>query len=85
MMRRARVIMVAAGACPDGREPARLGLVTEQDYRSLVRLAAFLARDRVTSERIVAEALRDGAPDADLATVRRSVVIRSRAWLRRDL
>jgi hypothetical protein len=53
--------------------------VTEQDYRSLVRLAAFLARDRATGERIVAEALRDGAPDADLATVRRGVVSRSRA------
>jgi hypothetical protein len=70
--------------CPDGREPARLSLVTEHDYRSLVRLAAFLARDRATSERIVAEVLRDCAPDADLATVRRGVVSRSRAWLRRD-
>jgi hypothetical protein len=59
--------------------------VTEQDYRALVRLAAFLARDRATSERIVAEALRDSAPDADLVTVRRRVVSRSRAWLRRDL
>lgn len=59
--------------------------MTEHDYRSLVRLAAFLVRDRATSERIVAEALRDGAPDADLATVQRSVVIRSPAWLRRDL
>ena len=59
--------------------------MTEQDYRALVRLAAFLVRDQATSERIVAEALRDGAPDADLVTVRRRVVSRSRAWLRRDL
>ena len=60
-----------------------------EQHRSLMRLAAFLARDDAVATPIVADsfaALRDTGltGDAALSFVRRGVVTRSRAWLRRD-
>jgi hypothetical protein len=61
-----------------------------EQYRSLVRLATFLARDDAVATPIVADsfaALRDTdlSGDAALSFVRRGVVTRSRAWLRRNM
>jgi hypothetical protein len=60
-----------------------------EQHRSLVRLATFLVRDDAVATPIVADsfaALRGTGltGDAALVFVRRDVVTRSRAWLRRD-
>jgi hypothetical protein len=61
-----------------------------EQYRSLVRFARFLVRDDAVATPIVADsfaALRDTGLTGDtaLSFVRRDVVTRSRAWLRRDM
>ena len=66
------------------------GQLRREQHRSLVRLARFLVRDDAAAAPIVADsfaALRDTGltGGAALSFVRRDVVTRSRAWLRRDM